>query len=316
MASNPSHTTRPSLPQESTPTKATHQPARSTPNKKRSTSRLSIQTILFVITTVVALIFGWHYREFSYITAESGIGYSLGIIGGVSMLVLLLYPIRKKARFARGWGPVKYWFRGHMTLGVLGPLLILYHANFSLGSMNSNVALFSMILVATSGLIGRYIYTKIHFGLYGERASLDALVARQSNAQENLNRQFSYAPSIQHQIEKFTSQTLLTPSSFLGSIWRCAAISCATRYHYFHLNREMINEIKNYGRLNKWDKKKIRMHYKQDQAELALFFRSIRKVTGFNVYEKLFSLWHVLHLPLFISMVLTGFVHVYAVHFY
>ncbi|NOY62284.1 MAG: pyridine nucleotide-disulfide oxidoreductase [Gammaproteobacteria bacterium] len=232
------------------------------------------------------------------------------------MLVLLLYPIRKKARFARGWGPVKYWFRGHMTLGVLGPLLILYHANFSLGSMNSNVALFSMILVATSGLIGRYIYTKIHFGLYGERASLDALVARQSNAQENLNRQFSYAPSIQHQIEKFTSQTLLTPSSFLGSIWRCAAISCATRYHYFHLNREMINEIKNYGRLNKWDKKKIRMHYKQDQAELALFFRSIRKVTGFNVYEKLFSLWHVLHLPLFISMVLTGFVHVYAVHFY
>ena len=52
------------------------------------------------------------------------------IIGGSMMLLLLLYPLRKQARFMRNAGPVKLWFRMHMTFGVLGPVCILYHCDF------------------------------------------------------------------------------------------------------------------------------------------------------------------------------------------
>ena len=65
-----------------------------------------------------------------------------------------------------------------MLLGIFGPVLIFFHANFSLGALNSNVALFSMILVAGSGVIGRYIYTQIHTGMSGARLDVGDLLAQ------------------------------------------------------------------------------------------------------------------------------------------
>jgi hypothetical protein len=43
---------------------------------------------------------------------------------------------------------------------------------------------------------------------------------------------------------------------------------------------------------------------------------SVRKVTEFHFYERLFAIWHVLHFPLFLMLVLSGIVHVIAVHMY
>ena len=41
-----------------------------------------------------------------------------------------------------------------------------------------------------------------------------------------------------------------------------------------------------------------------------------RKVVEFSAFERLFSLWHALHMPLFIMMIVAGVVHVIAVHIY
>jgi hypothetical protein len=39
-------------------------------------------------------------------------------------------------------------------------------------------------------------------------------------------------------------------------------------------------------------------------------------VAAFEAYERLFSLWHVLHLPLFFMLLIAGIVHVIAVNVY
>ncbi len=52
--------------------------------------------------------------------------------------------------------------------------------NFSLGATNSNIALFCMILVALSGVAGRYIYTRVHRGLSAVRFDLNTLLANSS----------------------------------------------------------------------------------------------------------------------------------------
>src|SRR5262249_30513094 len=95
--------------------------------------------------------------------------YWLGIGGSGLMLVLLLYPLRKRIRSLRAIGTVTFWFRAHMILGVIGPVLILWHANFRLGSINCSVALVTMLVVAGSGVIGRYLYSKIHLGWTGAK---------------------------------------------------------------------------------------------------------------------------------------------------
>ena len=146
---------------------------------------------LFYLSIFVLIFVGWKNKEYSNLTPESGAGYWLGIIGGTLMLVLLLYPLRKKVRFLNIFGKIKYWFKLHMLFGVLGPVAILFHANFSLGSTNSNVAFFSMVIVASSGLVGRYFYAKIHHGLYGRKANLKELRESLKESKSKLGNHFT-----------------------------------------------------------------------------------------------------------------------------
>jgi hypothetical protein len=74
------------------------------------------------------------------------------------MLLLLLYSVRKRVRWLARFGETRHWFRTHMMLGIVGPVLILYHCNFDLGDLNSKVALYCTLLVAGSGVLGRYLY--------------------------------------------------------------------------------------------------------------------------------------------------------------
>ena len=41
-----------------------------------------------------------------------------------------------------------------------------------------------------------------------------------------------------------------------------------------------------------------------------------RRVVEFSAFEQLFSLWHALHMPLFVMLLIAGVVHVVAVHVY
>ncbi len=107
-----------------------------------------------------------------FITPETGLGYCLGIVGGSMMILLLIYPARKRMQSLAPIGSVKAWFQIHMVLGVLGPLLVLFHSNFRTGATNSNVALYCMLLVSGSGLIGRYFYSRIHTEMSGSQESL------------------------------------------------------------------------------------------------------------------------------------------------
>jgi uncharacterized iron-regulated membrane protein len=71
------------------------------------------------------------------------------------MSLLLLYPMVKRTRLFGRVAKAAFWFKWHMVLGVVGPMMIFYHSNFSTGSTNSNIALGYLILVAGSGVIGR-----------------------------------------------------------------------------------------------------------------------------------------------------------------
>ena len=135
----------------------------------------TIKSHFFTIAVLAALYFGWLQRDSNYLSAEAGTGYILGIVGGSLMIILLLYPLSKRITLLTRLIPIRYWFGIHMFLGTVGPILILFHSNFQMGSINSSIALVSMLLVAGSGVIGRYIYTAIHHGLYGAALTLKEL---------------------------------------------------------------------------------------------------------------------------------------------
>lgn len=243
---------------------------------------------LFFLFAFYLITNGLLKKEDSYLTAETGLGYTLGIVGGSMMLLLLLYPIRKHSKLMRNFGKIKYWFRMHMMLGVAGPVLVLYHANFGLGSTNSNVALFCMIIVASSGLFGRLFYSKIHDGLYGRKIELAELQKKVND----LKTEMDSSEQLEKLLTEFES-SILKPRALLISIVLMPFMFLRSVF----VKRKVVRQL-------------------TSQTAISEYLNTLVRVAHYSIYERLFSLWHVFHIPLFVMMIISGIVHVIAVHIY
>lgn len=275
-----------------------------------------IGVLLSYLSVGLVLYLGWQNRAHQPFSAESGIGYWLGIIGGAMMLLLLLYPLRKKARFMRKLGPVPWWFRMHMTFGVLGPVLVLFHCGFQPGSLNSTIALTCMLLVASSGLAGRYFYIKIHHGLYGHRASLNGLREDSRFLRATLEEKIRFTPELIQQLEGFEQQALSPTAGILNSAIRYLQLGLLTWWQYFKLRRQVRLALRPEAARHGWSAAELSELSRTLRAHVAAHLESVRKLAEFSFYERLFSLWHVFHFPLFLMLVISGLVHVVAVHMY
>ena len=271
---------------------------------------------VFGITVAFALFAGYRLRHLDLVTAKHGIGYMLGIVGASMMLLLLLYPLRKRVRGLAFMGTNRFWFSLHMVLGVLGPVLILFHANFSFGSTNSNVALVSMLVVAGSGLIGRFIYAKIHHGLYGAKASLSELRRSLNGSREEIAALFAVSPGLRDELFAFSERALIQPRGLLQSLGRFVAV----RYDAFRTRRRVHKiarrDIAALAQNSDGVPADVRSLTRHVDATARAFVMDAKAVSEFALYERLFSFWHVLHLPLFFMLVIAAIVHVIAVHFY
>ena len=266
---------------------------------------------------VLLLVFcGWKYGSYLYLTPEQGVGYALGITGGTMMLLLMLYPLRKHARWAQGLGAVRHWFRGHMLLGILGPVCILLHCNFQLGSINGNVALFSMLLVAGSGLVGRFMYSKIHYGLYGRKADLEDLGSDTAMARGELGPVFKEVPAMKNRLQRIEDKAVATQNGFLSCLVSMLVISIRSRWCLLVSLLELRRFFRTPVVRERLTRDQHRYYYRKAGYYLRTYLYTVRKVAGFSFFERLFSMWHVLHLPLFVMLLIAGLVHVYAVHMY
>jgi len=275
----------------------------------------SLRTPALILVIVVLIIWGLLARSEEYLTAENGLGYALGIIGGSMMLLLLLYPVRKKMMVGKYLGSVPAWFKFHMFCGVFGPIAVLYHANFSFGSLNSSVALLCMIVVASSGLVGRYFYSKIHYGLYGRKASLDELRGIIDSEEDQLSAAYKLIPEISEKLKEYHKQASMQVG--VGeSFRRFFTLGFKLRLSSLTLSAELYRALRVRGVEAGWSEQQTRKNYRILKKHLRSLLRSIIKTCEFSVYERLFSLWHLLHYPLFIMLVISGIVHVLAVHMY
>lgn len=272
-------------------------------------------TLLFSLAVALLLGYGWARRGESYLSPEEGAGYALGIIGGSAMLVLMLYPARKQWRFMRSWGPVKLWFEAHMLLGVLGPVLILFHANFTLGSANGTLALASMLLVAGSGVIGRYCYSRIHIGLHGKRTSLAELRERLQLDKGRLTERFRISGDVAARLRRYESR-LLRDRPFLLGLLLLPLVPLYGGWTRSRVRRRLRRGLRRQVGERGWRPEVLPRLQADADAVLRSYIEGVRQASELALYDRLFGLWRVLHLPLFVVMVVTGVVHVVAVHLY
>jgi len=247
---------------------------------------------------------GKHY------TPRSNFGFYLGVVGSVMMLLMLAYPLRKHVRFMHRWGALKNWFRIHMIMGIVGPMLVLFHSTFQLRSINATVALFSMLGVVISGIIGRFVYTKIHYGLYGSRATLEKVREELAGLSDNAKSRLHFAPRVEQWLQSFEHDSMQLDRSFTSHLFSPLTIGLTRPILAFRCARELRRILKTERHPD------FRGGAPEAIQLVSQYLREIEHVAQFSTYERIFSLWHMLHVPLIYVLAACTIFHIVAAYMY
>ncbi|HPH06863.1 MAG TPA: hypothetical protein PL131_13415 [Methylotenera sp.] len=262
----------------------------------------------FYIALLLSVIWlGWIVAHGQYYQSGKGLGYNLGLVGGLMMATLLLYSLRKHVKFMQKLGKLKYWFRLHMIFGVLGPTLVIFHTTFKLGSLNAAVAFYCMLLVAGSGLIGRFVYTRIHKGLYGSRSTLKEAREELAGSSGDVKSRLHFFPKVEQWITEFEKEALDAKRGFLQGIWYFLSFDVRRMLLYRRCSRN-IHLVLGASRMADVEKEAKQL--------VGRYLLQVQTVAQFKKFEQIFSAWHILHIPIMFMMVATAIFHIIWVHMY
>jgi hypothetical protein len=264
------------------------------------------------------MVIGFFVSHDGWYTAGDAIGYNIGLVGGIMMLTLLIYPMRKRIGLMKEWGLLPKWFKWHMVFGILGPALIMFHSTFVIKSFNAGVALICMLLVSGSGIFGRFFYTKIHNGLYGRQASHRQLQSSLDGSGD-VKSILSFAPAIQQKLNEFRESSMRSSKEGRLNLWNSVTVEIQSRALMQTLESHLHQIMYAGAQTKTWSsaqKKKLDELYRQNLTFIRTYVMAVRDLSQFSTYEKLFSYWHIFHVPLVYMLVFTSIWHVISVHQY
>jgi len=266
--------------------------------------------------TFITIVIAYLISRRGYYTPGDDVGYYLGLVGGVLMLLLLTYPLRKYLHGLRNWGPVRHWFSIHMWLGVVGPVLVIAHSTFTLKSTNATVAFICMLFVAASGIIGRFIYVRIHRGLHGEKLNFKELQTKAGFESEEMHSKLHFVPEVESRLTEFQSYALAENLGFGRSALRLFTLGTRRRILYAQCATDLKRVMRERAEVRQWEPEKLRRRLGRATRLVHEFLVSVQKVSQFDVYDRMFRMWHVAHVPLVYLLLLSAIAHVVAVHMY
>ena len=233
----------------------------------------------------------------------SSTGYRLGLTGALMMLALLLYPLRKHVPWLRNMGRLSEWLQFHMVLGICGPMLILFHSGFRIQSTNAAIAMWCMVIVASSGIVGRFIYGRIHSRLNEQRIAAAELNRELGRILLKIEKGGALPQRAREILAAFEARVAQQPDGVLRQTLRFLRVASERRRVLRAVRREL---LKNFD---------VRRCAEIEQA-LKPYLVGLQRIAQMAIYERMFALWHVLHLPLVALLVVSAVFHVIAVHMY
>lgn len=205
------------------------------------------------------------------------VGQTLGVAGAALMLVPFVYMVRKRFSRKRSGANLKRWLEVHIFCGIVGPVLVTLHTAFKFNGIVS-AAYWSMVLVALSGFVGRYLYVRIPRTIRGVELSQGELNERSSALRDEL--QWTAGPGVLDALDRIEADIAARrPSWFSGR--GDAAV------------RQAIAEA--------GSRLAATTEPAAVAAAVALFEERARlqqRRHALAATKRLFDLWHVFHLPL------------------
>lgn len=205
------------------------------------------------------------------------IGQTLGVAGAALMLVPFVYMIRKRFSRTRSGGNLKRWLEVHIFCGIVGPVLVTFHTAFKFNGIVS-AAYWSMVLVALSGFVGRYLYVRIPRTLRGVELSQGELDDRASAVREEL--QWTAGPGVLDALDRIEADIAASRPS-----WFSARGDASVRAAIAEVSASLARTSEPAAVATVVGLFEERARLQQRRHALA-------------ATKRLFDLWHVFHLPL------------------
>ena len=280
----------------------------------RPGSLLARDSLLYAVLAVLVLA-AWRIARAGWVVPGSDRAYWLGVCGGIAMLLLLGYPMRKHLRAMHGWGKVKWWLAAHMALGIAGPVLVLLHSNFRVGSLNAGVALYSMLVVAASGVIGRFLKLRVHRGLQGEECNLQQLQALAGLAQDDAGSRLAFAPRVEARLRAFEARERAS-SGWLARARQVVVLPSQQVWTYLRCAAELRRVLARLSARRGWTSLDRARYERQSRTLVWRYLTAVTRVAQYTAFERAFALWHVAHVPFVYLLIGSAVVHVVAAHAY
>ncbi len=224
-------------------------------------------------------------------------GHGLGLVGSLMMIIMFSYSLRKRVRFFRKWGKLPTWLNYHIFLGITGPILVTLHTSFKFGGLVS-VSYWSMVAVALSGFIGRYIYIKIPRRVSGREMSMKEFESEQHKMTAHLVEKYHLSEEQLNLIEKMAGVEKIKKRGMLG--------------FFTVLSLDIIGQLKQRKVTRRiMDSTHIpRGQIRGFRKALHKRVKIARQIAFWNAAHQLFHYWHVIHKPFAYTMIVIMIIHV------
>jgi hypothetical protein len=234
-------------------------------------------------------------RHPGYWVWKSGgsMGHSLGVVGSLMMVLMLLYSVRKRVRALRRLGTLSRWLDVHIYLGVFGPLLVVLHSSFKVGGLVS-LSFWSMIVVATSGVVGRFLYVQIPRTRAGDELGLVAVQKLDARLSDQL-RGLGMSEETLRRLEDVVAPPQERPG-ILRALFEVGVGDLRVR-----------SRLRSFTRSYRAGSTVAAARFRRVLREKAVIHR---RILLWDALHELFHYWHVLHKPFAVVMYLFMLVHV------
>jgi hypothetical protein len=232
------------------------------------------------------------------------VGQSAGILALLIFFFLWLYPLRKKWKALAFTGSVGKWLDVHVTSALMLPLLLALHAAWRSDGV-IGLGLVAMLVVIASGIVGRYLYTRIPRAKSGVELTRDEVAARRWELMERLSSTTGLAPDA-------VERALDTGSGQAGH-------ESPLRVLRHLLTNDLLRWRRTRALRQRWaalapDSRPLSLQALRDAVRLAGREISLTQQTRMlEATHRVFRYWHVAHRPFAITALVAVVIHVVVV---
>lgn len=256
---------------------------------------LLLPVLLFLIFIAALLWMGGSYYStplservfhplYPTLKPSGSVGHGLGVVGTTMMLLIFLYPLRKRSEILQKIGNQAQWLQVHIALGIAGPILVTFHSAGKLRGLVA-IAFYSMWAIVASGFFGRYLYAKIPRTVQGNKMNLKEIEAQLAKLVEAV-RTSEHREDILESIEGFLAHSRRQDGGLIRALARLFLDDLQTP-----LNIHRIWSIVRRDRALSFRRRVqvSRLVLKQRRA--------LDKLAVLDASQQLFSFWHIFHKP-------------------